>query len=269
VFVAPPVREAEPPPWINDRWAQPTKCQVPVDIDDPAKGVCGNPFTPVGNQQTCGSPACIEKLAVISDRRRSGTYRGKHREEVRARNRGPEPARKQREAYALKKASKPPIWNTCRWWSAVAAGAPITANQYHCPADGGQFQAKRKNTGFCSEECKKAFILDQNRNCANNDYKAHPEKYKARREECAPQRLDWERNDRKAKPEKYWLKSHEQWLRRKADRAGEPPKTIHGKCGHDFEHPGPGRPPTSCPDCRKEFKRDQSRKRHARKKLKG
>jgi hypothetical protein len=243
----PPVREAKPPPWINDRWAQPTKCQVPVDIDDLAKGVCGVEFTPVGNQQTCGSPACVRKLALIADRRRSGTYRENHREEVRARNCSPEAYRKHKERRDRKKASQPPIWNTCRWWSVIAAGAPIKTNQYRCPAREGQFQAKRKNAGFCSEKCKYEHKKYYDRTRLNNDYKANPEKYKAKDKERAPYYLNWSRKDRKAKPEKYWLKSHEQWLQRKAAR---PPVIIYGECGHSFEHSGPGRKPKRCPDCR-------------------
>jgi hypothetical protein len=243
---APPVREAKPLLWANeDRWAQPTKCPIPVDVNDPTKGLCGVEFTPVGNQRTCGSERCNRNLVLIADRRRSGTYREGHREEIRARNCSPEAYRKHKEGRDRRKANAPPIWNTCRWWSAIADGTPI--KDHCCPAPEGRFQAKRKNTGFCSEECKKAFLRDQNRTWRNNDYKANPEKHKAGREGRAAYYLDWSRKDRKAKPEKYWLKSHEQWLRRKAARA---PNIIHGECGHSFEHSGPGRKPKNCPKCR-------------------
>jgi hypothetical protein len=45
---------------------------------------------------------------------------------------------------------------TCRWWTAVADGAPI--KEHRCPSPKGQFQPKRnwKSAKFCSAQCKSA-----------------------------------------------------------------------------------------------------------------
>lgn len=83
--VAPPVPETRPPLWENDKQLE--KCQAPVDVDDPAKGLCAKEFTPVGNQRTC--PECSEKLEVIGWRRRGKAYYWKHREEILAADRRP------------------------------------------------------------------------------------------------------------------------------------------------------------------------------------
>lgn len=247
VTEAPVVREAEPLPWANYRWAQPTKCEILIDVDDPSKSRCGVEYTPVGNQRTCGSERCVRNMLLVADRRRSKTYREGHREEIRARNCSPKAYARHKELRDQRKASQPPIWNTCRWWTAVAEGAPIRKYRA-CPAPEGQFQAKRKNDGFCSDECETAFLRNQNRIWLNNDRKADPEKY-----ERGDYHLNWSRNDRKVNPEKYRLKIHNQWLQRKA---GREPEIIKGECGHSFEHFAAGAKPKRCPDCGKPKKKE-------------
>jgi hypothetical protein len=154
VAEAPVAAEAGPLPWANYRRAQPTKCEIPIDINDPSKGRCGVEYTPAGNERTCGSDRCARNMLLIADRRRSKTYREGHREEIRARNCNPKAYARHKELRDQRKALLPPIWNACRWWKVIADGALIEADRYRCPTSDGQFQAKRKNSGFCCDACE-------------------------------------------------------------------------------------------------------------------
>lgn len=111
-------------------------------------------YTPKGNKRTCGSERCERNRDLISDRRRTKIYREGHREEIRARGHNPKVYARHKELRDQKKALLPPIWKTCRWWKIITDGALIEADRYRCPTSEGQFQAKRKNTGFCSDECE-------------------------------------------------------------------------------------------------------------------
>jgi hypothetical protein len=154
VAEAPVVREDGPLPWANYRWAQPTKCEIPVDINDRSKGLCGVVYTPEGNQRCCRSEACIRNMMLLSDRRRTKIYREGHREEIRARNCNPKAYARHKELRDQRKALQPPLWKTCRWWKVVADGVLIEEDRYRCPASEGQYKAKRKNSGFCCDACE-------------------------------------------------------------------------------------------------------------------
>lgn len=84
--VPPPVAEAKPALWENDKVY--LSCRAPVDVDDPAKGLCGGKFTPVGDRRTC-SQDCSDKLEVIGFRRRGKAFYWNHREEILAADRSP------------------------------------------------------------------------------------------------------------------------------------------------------------------------------------
>lgn len=165
VTVAPlPVCEEEPTLWANDTWAQPANCAAPLDPYDLDEGICGEVFTPVGNERTY-SDKCSEKLERAGICRRIKIYRWKHRERLWLERNPPK---------------------NCK--------APVDLDD---PTKGICGEVFRGRGSTCRDpECDRKFKLLQGRKNSNKFYNGH-------KQLCLDRSAAWEKKDREANPEKY------------------------------------------------------------------